>query len=203
MLTFACLVLVTINSAASFVPHIIIITADGIVSQLNLFEHVQFLVIKNPKFGCLQCYKSIVCELQEKPLVYNRNVMLRSIRDARLTPRAVWFSIPKGYLTCLKTSPILLFYFVMNSVLRWALWVCPITMTDANTSVCMLQGFNDLGFSNGGAGDSTVSQNLDRYAKSDSGTIFDKYYVMPNGHATRSALLTGKHPAHLGKLDFR
>ena len=45
-----------------------------------------------------------------------------------------------------------------------------------------------------------VTPFMGQYSTARSSMVLKNYYVMPNGHSTRSALLTGKHPAMLGKV---
>lgn len=59
-----------------------------------------------------------------------------------------------------------------------------------------LQGLNDIGFMKARSGSDEVTPYLDKYAKES--MVLRNYYTMPNGHSTRSAMLTGKHPAVLG-----
>lgn len=58
-------------------------------------------------------------------------------------------------------------------------------------------GYNDIGFLHKG-GEPTRTPYLDQMATEGQAMVLNNYYVMPNGHSTRSALLTGKHPAVLG-----
>lgn len=61
----------------------------------------------------------------------------------------------------------------------------------------MLQGVGDVEFMAGSSSEAgTVTKWLNQY--SNVSTVLRNYYVMPNGHSTRSALLTAKHPAILG-----
>lgn len=61
-----------------------------------------------------------------------------------------------------------------------------------------LQGFSDVGFMDSSSADVRgVTKYLNQYANVS--TVLNNYYAMPNGHSTRSAMLTGKHPATLGK----
>lgn len=67
--------------------------------------------------------------------------------------------------------------------------------------ILLVQGYNDLGLMGGSDDPDVQSATLYLHQYASVSKVLKNYYVMPNGHSTRSALLTGKHPATLGKKE--
>ena len=89
----------------------------------------------------------------------------------------------------------ILFYLLCDPLLfkRWELSII------LNVYLLCLQGYSDLGFMEGNENLHHVTPFMGQYSTARSSMVLKNYYVMPNGHSTRSALLTGKHPAMLGE----